>query len=143
MLMLHRLSQTERDQGVIFFVVPFVSLAEEKAEYFRQIWSDLRVGVKLFHGDDSCLTDDVDVAVCTIEKANSLVNRLFDDGKQHMLRMVVIDEVRHYIMSIISFYIHCSLSLPPSVPFSPPLRIVHTFLFSLSQVHLLSDPSRG
>lgn len=57
-------------KGTIFFIVPFVALAEEKAEYLRNVWSDMFVGVKSFHGDDGgqALTEDIDIAVCTIER---------------------------------------------------------------------------
>jgi replicative superfamily II helicase len=51
-----------------------VALVEEKTEYFRSVWRDLQLSVCSFHGEDggSELTDDVDIAVCTIEKANIL-----------------------------------------------------------------------
>ena len=57
-------------QGTIFFIVPFVALAEEKAEYLRTVWGDMYIGVKAFHGDDGGqnYTEDISVAVCTIER---------------------------------------------------------------------------
>jgi hypothetical protein len=39
------------------------------------------------------LTDDVDVAVCTFEKANVLINQLLDEGREERLSMVVVDEL--------------------------------------------------
>jgi replicative superfamily II helicase len=56
--------------GTIFFIVPFIALAEEKAEYLRAVWGDMFIGIKSFHGEDGgqALTKDVDVAVCTIER---------------------------------------------------------------------------
>lgn len=39
------------------------------------------------------LTDDVDVAVCTFEKANVLINQLLDEGRESRLSMVVVDEL--------------------------------------------------
>lgn len=77
------------------FVVPFVSLAEEKATYLQEMFADMHIGVRAFHGDDSgiTLTHDVDIAVCTIEKANILFNQLMDENKVDRLSMVVIDEV--------------------------------------------------
>jgi replicative superfamily II helicase len=58
----------------VLFICPFVVLVEEKTEYFRSVWRDLQLSVCSFHGEDggSELTDDVDIAVCTIEKANIL-----------------------------------------------------------------------
>ena len=57
-------------QGTIFFIVPFVALAEEKAEYLRTVWGDMFIGVRAFHGDDGGqnYTEDISVAVCTIER---------------------------------------------------------------------------
>ena len=94
-LMLHSLAKSEKNSSVIFYVVPFISLVEEKSSYLRKIWSDLRIGIKTFHGDNvgGELTDDVDIAICTIEKANSLLNFLLDTGKEKRLKLVVIDEI--------------------------------------------------
>lgn len=36
---------------------------------------------------------EVDLAVCTIEKANSIINRLMVEGQLHELGMVVADEI--------------------------------------------------
>lgn len=90
-LMLRRLAMKG---GTIFFVVPFVALAEQKTAYFQEMWKDMNVGVRPFHAEQALtgLTSDIDVAVCTIEKANVLINTLFEEGRQHQLSMVVIDE---------------------------------------------------
>ncbi len=91
-LMLRKLAMR---RGTIFFVVPFVALADQKTTYFRDVWGDLKVGVMSFHAAEalSVLTYDVDVAVCTIEKANILFNQLVEEGRQAQLSMVVIDEL--------------------------------------------------
>jgi superfamily II helicase len=70
-LMLRRLGQL---RGTILFVVPYVALVEEKSEYFRNMWIDMGICVKAFHGGESGtdLTPETDVAVCTIERANIL-----------------------------------------------------------------------
>jgi replicative superfamily II helicase len=36
---------------------------------------------------------DVDIAVCTTEKANSLVNAAIEDGKSDQLGIVIMDEL--------------------------------------------------
>jgi DNA polymerase theta len=82
--------------GTILFIVPFVSLAEEKGRYLRKIWSDMNIGIKIFHGGEdggNKLTSDIDVAVCTIEKANIIINNLLEDNNEDQVRMIVIDEV--------------------------------------------------
>jgi DNA polymerase theta len=91
-------SKTVSRRHTIFFVVPFVALAEEKAAYFQDIWQDMNIGVKAFHGDGgdgtgNVLSEDVEVAVCTIERANILLTQLLDEGREDQLKMVVIDEI--------------------------------------------------
>lgn len=91
-------STVATNRHTIFFVVPFVALAEEKATYFQEMWQDMNIGVKAFHGDGGDLTgnvlsEDVEVAVCTIERANILLTQLLDEGREDQLKMVVIDEI--------------------------------------------------
>ena len=63
-------------RGTVLFVVPYVALVAEKSTYFRDLWCDLGISVKAFHGEDdgnsTTLSSDIDVAVCTIERANIL-----------------------------------------------------------------------
>lgn len=82
--------------GLIIFIVPFISLVDEKTVYFQNMWKDIHVGVRSFHGDDSYklrLTSDIELAICTIERANILLNQLLDEKKHHRLSMIVIDEI--------------------------------------------------
>eukprot|EP00597_Dinobryon_sp_UTEXLB2267_P007382 CAMPEP_0170093870 /NCGR_PEP_ID=MMETSP0019_2-20121128/26816_1 /TAXON_ID=98059 /ORGANISM="Dinobryon sp., Strain UTEXLB2267" /LENGTH=373 /DNA_ID=CAMNT_0010314889 /DNA_START=90 /DNA_END=1208 /DNA_ORIENTATION=- len=90
-LMLKRLAERK---GTVFFVVPFVALAEEKLAYLQDMWQDMTIGVRAFHGEEGhALTGDVDVAVCTIERANILLTQLYDEGRAEQLSMVVVDEI--------------------------------------------------
>jgi len=107
--MLKRLAERK---GTVFFVVPFVALAEEKLTYFQDIWQDMNIGVKAFHGEETThtLTDDVDVAVCTIEKANILLTQLYDEGRAQQLSMVVVDEIHMLADSHRGFLLEVMLS---------------------------------
>ncbi|KAL3418972.1 DEAD/DEAH box helicase [Phlyctema vagabunda] len=69
------------------------------AEHGCSLWrrrgdeDDIRV-VGLFGGEKTKATwTDIDIAVCTIEKANSLVNAVIDDCSVGKLGVVVIDEL--------------------------------------------------
>ncbi|CAM9107353.1 unnamed protein product [Choristocarpus tenellus] len=78
------------------FVVPFISLAEEKRGYFEDVWASLQLRVKALHGadgGDSMLFEGVHVAVCTIERANSIVNRLMEEGRLEAVSIIIVDEV--------------------------------------------------
>jgi DNA polymerase theta len=59
------------------------------------MWSDLFIGIRTYHGEDdgTTLTDDVDIAICTIEKANSLFNQLLDLKEEDRIHMIVVDEL--------------------------------------------------
>lgn len=68
---------------------------QEKATYLQEMWSDLFIGIRTYHGEDdgAVLTDDVDIAICTIEKANSIFNQLLDLKEEERIHMIVVDEL--------------------------------------------------
>ena len=72
----------ERKKKVLI-IVPFVSLAHEKAAYLQSIFEPEGVKVGGFTGNQSPEGgfNSMDIAVCTIEKANSLVNHLLKKKK--------------------------------------------------------------
>eukprot|EP00752_Nemacystus_decipiens_P002246 g2129.t1 len=77
-------------------VVPYVALALEKRDYLRDVWSPLQLNVQAYHGGDGGDGSDMDgvnVAICTIEKANSIVNRLAEEKRLQVLSAVVVDEM--------------------------------------------------
>ena len=51
--------------------------------------------VRSFYGNQGggSLPKDTSVAVCTIEKANSLINRLLEEGRLSEVGIIVIDEL--------------------------------------------------
>lgn len=59
----------------------------------------LKKHVRSFYGNEggANLSKDTSVAVCTIEKANSLVNRLLEEGRLSELGIIVIDELHMVI----------------------------------------------
>ncbi|XP_044589715.1 DNA polymerase theta-like [Cotesia glomerata] len=84
----------ERRKKVIF-VLPFVSVVREKMYYFQEILSETSIKVQGFmggvhpHGGFAA----TDLAVATIEKANSLINQLMEEKELKTLGAVVIDEL--------------------------------------------------
>ena len=110
-LMLWRIAQNKGT--TCLYIVPFVALAEEKAKYFQNKWQDLNIGVRCYHGDsegNSDLTGDVSLAVCTIEKANILINELIGAGHEDQISMIIVDEIHLLDDSYRGFLIEVLLS---------------------------------
>ncbi|XP_030584547.1 DNA polymerase theta isoform X2 [Archocentrus centrarchus] len=92
LLMLKRVLETKRKA---LFILPFVSVAKEKMHYLQSIFEEAGVRVEGYMGSTSAAGGftALDVAVCTIEKANSLINRLIEEDRMDLLGMVVVDEL--------------------------------------------------
>ncbi|KXZ49542.1 hypothetical protein GPECTOR_20g396 [Gonium pectorale] len=77
-------------------VLPYVSIVSEKTEHLTRVLAPMRARVRGYTGADQTGTplsapDEV-VAVVTMEKANSTVNRLLAEGRLAELVCVVVDE---------------------------------------------------
>ncbi|KAM7008657.1 DNA polymerase theta [Tautogolabrus adspersus] len=92
LLMLKRVLETKRKA---LFILPFVSVAKEKMHYLQSVFQEAGVRVEGYMGSTSAAGGfaALDVAVCTIEKANSLINRLIEEDRLGLLGMVVVDEL--------------------------------------------------
>ncbi|CAH9090445.1 unnamed protein product [Cuscuta epithymum] len=76
-------------------VLPYVSICAEKADHLEVLLEPLGKHVRSYYGNQGggTLPKDTSVAVCTIEKANSLINRLLEEGRLSELGIIVIDEL--------------------------------------------------
>ena len=93
LLMLKKVLESKKKAILIF---PFVSIAREKMFTLKKLLKDCHVRVGGFMGSENPKGGfkAVDIAVCTIEKANSLVNRLLEDsGTFEKLGIIVVDEL--------------------------------------------------
>ncbi|XP_012271353.1 DNA polymerase theta [Orussus abietinus] len=82
-------------QKKVLFILPYVSVVREKMFYFQDLLSNSGVRVEGFMGGLAppggfAMTH---VAIATIEKANSLINRLMEEGDLYTLGAVVVDEL--------------------------------------------------
>ncbi|XP_032128314.1 DNA polymerase theta-like isoform X2 [Sapajus apella] len=77
------------------FILPFVSVAKEKKYYLQSLFQEVGIKVDGYMGSISPARhfSSLDVAVCTIERANGLINRLIEENKMDLLGMVVVDEL--------------------------------------------------
>lgn len=80
LLMLKRVLETRRKA---LFILPFVSVTREKMISLQRLYQDAGVRVGGFMGSHSPAGGfhSLDVAVCTIEKGNGLVNRLMEENR--------------------------------------------------------------
>ncbi|XP_062868243.1 DNA polymerase theta, partial [Trichomycterus rosablanca] len=92
LLILKRVLETRRKA---IFILPFVSVAREKMFYLQNVFQEAGVRVEGYMGSTSAAGgfSSLDVAVCTIEKANGLINRLIEEDKMDLLGIVVVDEL--------------------------------------------------
>uniref|UniRef100_A0A182MCT4 DNA polymerase theta n=1 Tax=Anopheles culicifacies TaxID=139723 RepID=A0A182MCT4_9DIPT len=100
---------TERKLKALF-ILPFVAVAREKMLYLKDLLEPGGLRVEGFYGGyhPPGGFESVDLAVCTIEKANSIVNRLLEQDALATLGLVVVDEVhlisdpsRGYILELL------------------------------------------
>ncbi|KAL9285014.1 hypothetical protein ACSQ67_024628 [Phaseolus vulgaris] len=91
-LMLRRVIITGK---MALLVLPYVSICAEKAEHLERLLEPLGKHVRSYYGNQGggTVPKDTSVAVCTIEKANSLINRLLEEGRLSEMGVIVIDEL--------------------------------------------------
>ncbi len=96
LLMIKRVLETGKKA---ILILPFVALAREKMFALQALLKDLPVRVHGFMGSQSPQggLKRADVAVCTIEKANGIINRLLENreggGGLEEVGCVVVDEL--------------------------------------------------
>uniref|UniRef100_A0A8C5MDB7 DNA polymerase theta n=1 Tax=Leptobrachium leishanense TaxID=445787 RepID=A0A8C5MDB7_9ANUR len=92
LLILKRVLETRKKA---LFILPFVSVAKEKTYYLQNLFQEVGVKVGGYMGSSAPAGGftSLDVAVCTIEKANGLVNRLIEEDRLELLGMMVVDEL--------------------------------------------------
>ncbi len=84
--------------GKGLFIVPIVTLAEEKTKALRELFAEQKLLVEGYYRSrgagflDSDPNGGCDVAVCTIEKAFYLLNRVIEKKSIDKLAIVVLDE---------------------------------------------------
>ncbi|KAJ3019598.1 hypothetical protein HKX48_001963 [Thoreauomyces humboldtii] len=90
-VMLQKVTRTKKKA---IMIVPFVALASERTKVMQNVFASEPLKIVGYYSDVGSATfDNVDIAYCTIEKANSLVNRLIEEDKLEDLGIVVVDEI--------------------------------------------------
>ena len=93
MLILKRILETKKKA---LYVLPYISIVSEKVQQLRKLLKGCGLSVGGFMGGSVPRGgfSNVDIAVCTIEKANSLVNRLIEEKSlTEEVCILVVDEI--------------------------------------------------
>ncbi|KAF8469085.1 DEAD/DEAH box helicase [Kalaharituber pfeilii] len=99
-------------------VLPYVAIVTEKVKFLKRLVDGIepRVIVTGYHGGAKVSTGwkNTDISICTIEKANSIVNAALEDGSIGDLGTVVFDELhmledahRGYILEVLATKLLC------------------------------------
>eukprot|EP01125_Pyxidicula_operculata_P006378 TRINITY_DN2215_c1_g1_i1.p1 TRINITY_DN2215_c1_g1~~TRINITY_DN2215_c1_g1_i1.p1 ORF type:complete len:181 (-),score=25.50 TRINITY_DN2215_c1_g1_i1:39-581(-) len=84
------------------FILPFVSVVSEKVSYLESVVKSDSINITVggYYGNHVPKRDGTgdeetqpDIAVCTIEKANSLVNKMLSENSIDTIGVVVVDEI--------------------------------------------------
>ncbi|CAF1182561.1 unnamed protein product [Rotaria sordida] len=81
------------------FIEPYVSIVQEKANYFRKLFSSLHLRIASYAGasDSHHSFTNSHIIICTIEKANSIINRLLSNRDDlNEIGIIIVDEL-HWI----------------------------------------------
>lgn len=75
------------------YVLPYVSIVSEKTQYLSRLLENVNVKILQLHSQsESVWTPNCDIAICTIEKANSLLNKLIEEQLFFDVEVFIIDE---------------------------------------------------
>ncbi|GFR12403.1 DNA polymerase theta [Trichonephila clavata] len=91
-LMLKKVTETGKKA---IMILPFVSVVREKVHYFQEMFQNAGIIVDGYMGAHHPPGGfkAVDIAICTIEKANNLINRLMEEKRLNELGILVVDEL--------------------------------------------------
>ncbi|CAF2671985.1 unnamed protein product [Rotaria sp. Silwood2] len=81
------------------FIEPYVSIVQEKSNYFRKLFSSLHLRIASYAGagDSHHSFNNSHIIICTIEKANSIINRLLSNRDDlNEIGIIIVDEL-HWI----------------------------------------------
>ncbi|EPB71392.1 helicase protein [Ancylostoma ceylanicum] len=77
----------------VLFLLPYISVAKEKLRFLQRAWRRVDIQMAAFVGAQSAPSREWTAAVCTTEKANSLLNHAILDGIMNEIGLIVIDEL--------------------------------------------------
>ena len=75
------------------YILPYVSIVSEKCQNLLRLAEQINVKIILLHSQSEAQwTPNCDLTICTIEKANSLMNKLIEEQLYFDVSFFIIDE---------------------------------------------------
>eukprot|EP00906_Rhabdomonas_costata_P003286 RCo005025 len=134
-LLIRRLLRCRRKKCL--FILPFVSIVEEKVAHLSRLCDPVGLRVNGHAGSKGGRFLHEDIAVCTIEKANGIVNAMVETGRLEELGVVVVDEL-HSVDDASRGYI-LELLLTKLVYIDPPDLQIIGMSATLPNAHVLAQ----
>ena len=86
------------------YVLPFVSIVTEKQQYLNKLCENINLKIIALHSQSEAVwSPGVDLAICTIEKANSLMNKIIEEKVYFDISFFIIDEFH-----LVTLYLYLS-----------------------------------
>lgn len=93
------------------YILPFVSIVTEKEQYLTKILENVNVKIIALHSTcDNQWTQNTDLAICTIEKANSLLNKVIEEKIFFDIEFFIIDEFHLLLDQGRGYLLECLIS---------------------------------
>ena len=75
------------------YVLPYISIVSEKSNYLQKLCENINLKIVALHSQSEAYwSPNCDITICTIEKANSLLNRLIEEKLYFDVEFFIIDE---------------------------------------------------
>ncbi|EDR22547.1 DNA polymerase theta, putative [Entamoeba dispar SAW760] len=88
-LMIERYCQTQKK---MIYIVPYVSMAQEKEEYFKEILESIKINIKGYFQNRK-IDKEFDIGIFTIEKGNGIINKMIEEKSIEEVSIIIIDEI--------------------------------------------------
>jgi replicative superfamily II helicase len=93
------------------YILPFVSIVMEKQKYLTKLCENINLKITALHSlSDQQWTPSTDLCICTIEKANALVNKVIEERTYFDIELFIIDELHLLLDEGRGFLLECLIS---------------------------------
>ena len=93
------------------YILPYVSIVMEKEQYLSKLCQNINLKITQLHSlSNEQWTPSTDLGICTIEKANALVNKVIEEKLYFDIELFIIDEMHLLLDESRGFLLECLIS---------------------------------